>query len=130
MTSKNFITLAALFGFLGVALGAFGAHGLAAYFAAHPDLESSFHTGTQYQMYHTLALLGAAWVVERYPSRWARWAGVLFAVGIVLFSRQPLRLEPVRRAHHGRARPDRRRGISGGLGLLGRGGAERKAMKR
>ncbi len=86
MTSKNFITLAALFGFLGVALGAFGAHGLTAYFTAHPDLESSFHTGTQYQMYHALALVAAAWVVERYPSRWARWAGVLFAVGIVLFS--------------------------------------------
>ncbi len=36
-------------------------------------------------MYHALALMGAAWVVERYPGRWARWAGVLFAVGIVLF---------------------------------------------
>lgn len=86
MTSRNFVALAAVFGFLGVALGAFGAHGLAAYFTAHPDLESSFHTGTQYQMYHTLALLGAAWAVERYPGRWARWAGILFAVGIVLFS--------------------------------------------
>ncbi len=85
MTSKNFVSLAALFGFLGVALGAFGTHGLAAYFAAHPDLESPFHTGTQYQMYHTLALIAAAWVVERYPSRWARWAGALFAAGIVLF---------------------------------------------
>ncbi len=85
MTSKNFVIWGALFAFLGVALGAFGTHGLAAYFAAHPNLESSFHTGTQYQMYHALALIGAAWVVERYPNRWARWAGVLFALGIIVF---------------------------------------------
>ncbi len=119
MTSKNFITLAALFGFLGVALGAFGTHGLAAYFAAHPDLESSFHTGTQYQMYHALALIAAAWVVERYPSRWSRWSGVLFAVGIVLFSGSLYVLSLFDLRDHGRARPHRRRGISGGLGLLG-----------
>ncbi len=86
MQSRNFVLLASLFGFLGVAFGAFGAHGLTAYFTAHPDLEDTFHTATQYQMYHTLALLGAAWLVERYPGKWARWAGYLFAAGIVLFS--------------------------------------------
>jgi len=86
MTSRNFVLLAAWFGFLGVAAGAFGAHGLTAYFAAHPTLEDTFRTAVQYQMYHTLALIGAAWVVERYPGRPARWAGVLFAAGIVLFS--------------------------------------------
>ena len=86
MTSRNFVLLAALFGFVGVGAGAFGAHGLTAYFAAHPDLEDTFRTATQYEMYHTLALIGAAWVVERWPGRWARWAGGLFAAGIVLFS--------------------------------------------
>ncbi|MCC6802468.1 MAG: DUF423 domain-containing protein [Anaerolineae bacterium] len=86
MESRNFNLLAAVFGFLGVALGAFGAHGLSAHFAAHPDLESTYHTAVQYQMYHALALVGAAWIVERYPGRAARWAGYLFATGIVLFS--------------------------------------------
>ena len=86
MTIRNFILLAAVFGFVGVSAGAFGAHGLIAYFAAHPDLEDTFHTAVQYQMYHALALVGAAWVLERFPSRAARWAGYLFAVGIVLFS--------------------------------------------
>ncbi|MBI1259899.1 MAG: DUF423 domain-containing protein [Chloroflexi bacterium] len=86
MTSRNFVLLAALFGFLGVGLGAFGAHGLSAYFAAHPDLQDDFRTATQYHLYHTLALIGAAWVAERYPGRWSRWAGILFAVGIVLFA--------------------------------------------
>lgn len=86
MASRNFILLAAVFGFLGVAAGAFGAHGLTAYFAAHPDLEDSFRTAVQYQMYHALALIGAAWAVERTANRWATWAGYLFAAGIVLFS--------------------------------------------
>ena len=86
MNSRSFMLLAAVFGFLGVAIGAFGAHGLTSYFAAHPDLEATFHTATQYQMYHTLALIGTAWAFDHYPGRWSRWAGVLFAAGIVLFS--------------------------------------------
>ena len=86
MTSRNFVLLAAFFGFLGVGIGAFGAHGLSAYFATHPDLQDDFRTATQYQFYHALALIGAAWVVERYPGRWSRWAGILFAAGIILFS--------------------------------------------
>lgn len=86
MASRNFTLLAAFFGCLGVAFGAFGTHSLAAYFAANPDQEDTFHTAAQYQMYHALALLGAAWVAERFPSRAARWSGVLFAAGIILFS--------------------------------------------
>ena len=86
MTSRNFVLLAALFGFLGVVFGAFGAHGLNAYFAAHPDLQDDFRTGTQYHLIHALALVGAAWVAERYPGRWSSWAGYLFAAGIILFS--------------------------------------------
>jgi uncharacterized membrane protein YgdD (TMEM256/DUF423 family) len=86
MIARNFVILAALFGFLGVAAGAFAAHGLSAYFDAHPGTEDTFRTAVQYQMYHALALLAAAWLVERSPSRASRWAGWLFAVGIVLFS--------------------------------------------
>src|SRR5688572_2068010 len=86
MTSRNFTLLGALFGFLGVAFGAFGAHGLAAHFAANPDNEATFHTAVQYQMYHALALFAAAWLLERFPGELARWAGVLFALGILLFS--------------------------------------------
>jgi uncharacterized membrane protein YgdD (TMEM256/DUF423 family) len=86
MTSRNFTLLGALFGFLGVAFGAFGAHGLAAHFAANPDNEATFHTAVQYQMYHALALFAAAWLLERFPGGLARWAGVLFALGILLFS--------------------------------------------
>jgi uncharacterized membrane protein YgdD (TMEM256/DUF423 family) len=86
VTPRNFTVLAAVFGFLAVALGAFGTHALSAYFAAHPDLEDIFRTGTQYHLVHAVALIGAAWAAERYPGRWSRWAGYLFALGIVLFS--------------------------------------------
>jgi uncharacterized membrane protein YgdD (TMEM256/DUF423 family) len=86
MKSRNFILLAALFGFVGVALGAFGTHGLAAHFSAYPNLEDTFRTAVQYQMYHALALLGAAWLVERTSARTARLAGWLFTVGILVFS--------------------------------------------
>lgn len=86
MSSRNFTLLAAFFGFVAVAAGAFGAHGLSAYFAAYPDREATFHTATQYHLVHAVALIGAAWVAERYPGRPSRWAGYLFALGIILFS--------------------------------------------
>jgi uncharacterized membrane protein YgdD (TMEM256/DUF423 family) len=43
---------AALAGFLGVALGAFAAHGLKTTLA--PEMLSAFETGVRYQMYHAL----------------------------------------------------------------------------
>lgn len=84
--SRTFVILAAFFGATGVALGAFGAHGLAAHFAENPNLEGNFDTAAQYHLIHALALLGAAWAAERYPVRWTRYAGWLFALGILLFS--------------------------------------------
>ena len=86
MTSRNFLVLAAFFGALAVAAGAFGSHGLSGYFAANPEREGTYETAVQYQMYHALALVGAAWLVERSQGRFARWAGVLFTLGILLFS--------------------------------------------
>lgn len=75
---------AAIAGFIGVALGAFAAHGLKARLGA--ELLAVFETGVRYQMYHAFALFAAAW-------GWARWqgksfaaAGTLFIIGIVLFS--------------------------------------------
>lgn len=83
---RTFTILAAVFGALAVLLGAFTAHGLTAHFAANPNLESIFDTAVQYHLVHVLALLGAAWAAERYPGRWTRYAGWLFALGILFFS--------------------------------------------
>ncbi len=78
--------LGALLMFVGVAAGAFGAHGLEGYFSQYPDLKETYDTALLYQMIHSLGLFIVAWVVVRYPSRPANWAGMLFLVGIVLFS--------------------------------------------
>ena len=84
--AETFTILAAILGFLGVALGAFGAHALAPRFAGQPNLEASFKTGAQYHMYHALALLGVAWASSQWNSGLLAVAGWLFALGIVLFS--------------------------------------------
>jgi uncharacterized membrane protein YgdD (TMEM256/DUF423 family) len=83
--SRTFAILGAAFAFLGVAVGAFGAHALSATLAAN-SREATFETAVQYHQLHALALLAAAWAAERWPGRWTRWAGWLFAVGIIIFS--------------------------------------------
>jgi uncharacterized membrane protein YgdD (TMEM256/DUF423 family) len=84
--ARAFTLLGALFGALGVGLGAFGAHGLRAYFAANPARADSYDTAVLYHLVHAAALLATAALTQAYPGRWARAAGWLFAVGIVLFS--------------------------------------------
>ncbi len=81
---RTFALLAAVFGFTGVALGAFAAHGLKAHLSA--EYLAVFQTGVHYQMLHALALLGVALLAERLPGRLAGAAGCLFVAGILLFS--------------------------------------------
>ena len=72
--------------FVGVAAGAFGAHGLSGYFAQHPSLEGTFETAVRYHIYHALALFAAAWAASRWPSALTTWSGYLFVIGILIFS--------------------------------------------
>jgi uncharacterized membrane protein YgdD (TMEM256/DUF423 family) len=81
---RGFLMLAAFFGFTGVALGAFAAHGLKSRLTA--EYLAIFHTGVTYQLVHTLALLGVALLATQIPGRLITWAGVSFAIGILLFS--------------------------------------------
>ncbi|MGI3128793.1 DUF423 domain-containing protein [Halopseudomonas pachastrellae] len=83
--AKWLLMLASLSGFTGVALGAFAAHGLR---GKLPDnLLNAFQTGVSYQLWHTMALIGVALLLLRGPdSALLKTSGVLFAVGIVLFS--------------------------------------------
>lgn len=81
---RGFLMLAAFFGFTGVALGAFAAHGLKSRLSA--DYLAIFHTGVTYQLVHTLALLGVALLATQIPGRLMTWAGASFAIGILLFS--------------------------------------------
>jgi uncharacterized membrane protein YgdD (TMEM256/DUF423 family) len=84
ITARGLAGLGAASAFLAVAAGAFGAHALRSRLTA--DLLAVFETGARYQMYHALALLGAAWMADRWPSGQIAWAGVCFVVGTVLFS--------------------------------------------
>jgi uncharacterized membrane protein YgdD (TMEM256/DUF423 family) len=71
---------------LGVALGAFGAHGLKNSISS--EMLVTFETGVRYQMYHSLALLATAWASTTFSQtnivgfRIAAWS---FSAGILLF---------------------------------------------
>jgi uncharacterized membrane protein YgdD (TMEM256/DUF423 family) len=71
-------------GALAVVAGAFGAHALRARLA--PDLLAVFETAVRYQLFHALALLATAWLVDRGGRPAARLAGWLFLAGTAIFS--------------------------------------------
>lgn len=81
---KRFVTTGALLGAIAVALGAFGAHGLKKIVSA--ETVQVFQTGVQYQMYHALALLLTGLLYEKCSQKLAKTAGILFVIGIILFS--------------------------------------------
>jgi len=81
---RTFLLAGAVAGLLGVAFGAFGAHGLRGRLT--PDMLAVFETGVRYQMYHALALLLTAAMLPRMPGKALVAAGWFFVGGIVLFS--------------------------------------------
>jgi uncharacterized membrane protein YgdD (TMEM256/DUF423 family) len=82
--ARTFFMLGAVFAFLAVAAGAFGAHALKTILSA--EMLAVFDTAVRYQMYHALALFVAGWAGDRYRLELVRAAGWLFVLGIVLFS--------------------------------------------
>jgi len=81
---KLFFTIASFSGFMGIALGAFAAHGLKS--RLETDLFEIFEVGVRYHMYHALALLAVAWACNRWPGTLTTASGWLFVAGIVIFS--------------------------------------------
>jgi uncharacterized membrane protein YgdD (TMEM256/DUF423 family) len=81
---RTFILISALAGFIGVALGAFGAHGLRGRLT--PEMLAVFETGVRYQLVHAVALLAVAGLMDRLGGRLITAAGWLFLSGMVLFS--------------------------------------------
>ena len=77
---QNGLALAAILAFFAVALGAFGAHGLAPVLARH-GTGSVWQTAFLYHFLHALALL-QYFLWNRGP----RWIAHLFLLGIFLFS--------------------------------------------
>jgi uncharacterized membrane protein YgdD (TMEM256/DUF423 family) len=81
---RTFILIAALLGFVGVGLGAFGAHGLRGRLS--PEMLQVFETGVRYHLIHAVAILAVAGLMPRLDGRLIVSAGWLFFGGIVLFS--------------------------------------------
>ncbi len=70
--------------FLGVALGAFAAHGLR--HVLSDPMKTIFETGVRYQFIHGLALFVVAWLLSRGASTWVVAAGWCFLFGVIVFS--------------------------------------------
>src|SRR5262249_47152492 len=81
---RTFLLLGAIFGFLAVGLGAFGAHGLRGRLT--PEMLAVFETAVRYQMYHALALVLTSLVMARMSGWLTTAAGWSFVAGIALFS--------------------------------------------
>jgi len=81
---RLFFALGALSAFIGVAMGAFAAHGLKSRLS--PEMLSTFEVGARYQMYHALALIVVAWAQTRWGGTLTTASGWLFVSGTILFS--------------------------------------------
>lgn len=83
--SQIWIALGAISGLIGVAMGAFGAHGLEGRLDAR--MMAVFHTAAQYEMYHALALIAVGlWSAQHPQSTGASLPGWSFTIGTLLFS--------------------------------------------
>lgn len=82
---KLFFIIGSIFGFLSVALGAFGAHGLEG--KVTDKLLEVWKTGVQYQMFGTLLLFIITFLMMKFQQVvLLQWAGWLCIVGMILFS--------------------------------------------
>lgn len=78
---KNYwISAGGIFGFLAVALGAFGAHGLKD--ALTPEMMEIFKTGVFYQLIHSVVILVIGFNGNKKFFR----SALMFSIGIILFS--------------------------------------------
>lgn len=81
---RTFFLIGAVSAFVGVAAGAFGAHGLKERLSA--EMLATFEVGVRYEMYHAFALLATAWAVSRWPGALTNAAGWFFVAGTLIFS--------------------------------------------
>jgi uncharacterized membrane protein YgdD (TMEM256/DUF423 family) len=115
--NKTVFTLAAILGFLSVAIGAFGAHGLQALLKDAPDAAqriSWFDLGARYHLIHSVVLLVLAVVYEQLNAKWAKLSAFTFVLGIVVFSGSLYAMGLSGEKMLGRVTP-----IGGGLFLVG-----------
>ncbi|CAM3477090.1 DUF423 domain-containing protein [Parendozoicomonas haliclonae] len=79
-----YLTLTTVFGFLAVALGAFGAHALDGVLTAYQ--QDIWQKAVNYQMFHTVALGLVCVLMARSQSKSLLFAARFFSAGTILFS--------------------------------------------
>ena len=82
--ARNILISGAIVALIGVATGAFGAHGLRPLLSEH--MLNIFETGVRYHLFHALGMLAAGLSLAYAPIRHFKVAAWAFALGIVLFS--------------------------------------------
>ena len=84
MNKLFWIKVVAISGLLSVVIGAFAAHILEAVLTA--KRMETLETAVQYQILHTLALLGLMGIDDKFLAmRWKKYAAGFFLLGMVLF---------------------------------------------
>ena len=81
---KLFLIIGVINGFIAVALGAFGAHGLEGRLSE--KMIQTWEKAVDYQMFHTMALLATGLLLSKFQGGAFLQAGWLFLIGIILFS--------------------------------------------
>ncbi len=84
MTPRLWIAVAAGYGFIGVALGAFGAHALRERLST--EMLAIYRTGVEYHFVHVLALLAVALLARSAASPLLNASAWCFALGVLVFS--------------------------------------------
>jgi uncharacterized membrane protein YgdD (TMEM256/DUF423 family) len=77
---SSFVTVGAIFAFVGIGIGAFGAHAVKNIIS--PESLAIYQTGVQYHLIHALALVLVGILGEKISP----WVGKLFSIGICIFS--------------------------------------------
>lgn len=82
--ANRILVIGALMALIGVAAGAFGAHGLRPILTE--KMMTTFETGVRYHLVHALAMLIAGLSAHGFGQRIFAWAGWSFLIGLLLFS--------------------------------------------
>lgn len=82
---KKFLAIASFLMALGIALGAFGAHGLKSILDEY--MLKVYHTGVEYQFYNTLGLFAAIFIYSLKPESKKLYVALwLILIGMIIFS--------------------------------------------
>ena len=85
LNQQQTLRAGAVFGLLGVALGAFGAHALKPTLMANNSVET-YELAVRYQFYHAFALLIIGLLMEKMGSKLLEYSAACMLAGILLFS--------------------------------------------